>query len=309
MELLQLKYFIALAQKQHLTQTAKDLMISPPSLSATIKKLETELGVPLFDRSGKHITLNADGELFYKYVSDALNLIDTASFELRSKRQAASLTIGVTSQQLYSDYLYYYEQTHPHIHLSIIPMSIDQLSDPQTLSDCNFYLGIIEDIDLRLYDYRQIFPSEKPIVLISAQNPLSVRDSLTLSDLRSESFISVSHENSSAHQYMLRIFEEDDFVPRRLYQGSYLTRIKMISQNKAVSITTIVGAEVNAASLYTVKKVPLAHPVLTRTQSVCWNKHHKLSQTEQEFVSDIVSYFQEHPLIDPKFLTEDYFFM
>ena len=47
MELLQLRYFIKLAQRQHLTQTAEELMISASSLSATIRKLEKELTVDL----------------------------------------------------------------------------------------------------------------------------------------------------------------------------------------------------------------------------------------------------------------------
>lgn len=58
MELLQLRYFCELAKTEHLTKTANKLHISPPSLSVTISRLETELGVALFDRPGKMIRLN-----------------------------------------------------------------------------------------------------------------------------------------------------------------------------------------------------------------------------------------------------------
>ena len=61
MELLQLRYFLALAEKQNLTKTADQLLISPSSLSLTISKLEKELGVQLFTRSGRKIRLNSCG--------------------------------------------------------------------------------------------------------------------------------------------------------------------------------------------------------------------------------------------------------
>lgn len=50
MDLLQLRYFKLLAENQHLTKTAQQLKISSPSLSATLKRLENELGAELFDR-------------------------------------------------------------------------------------------------------------------------------------------------------------------------------------------------------------------------------------------------------------------
>lgn len=76
MELLQLRYFLELAKSKHLTKTAEKLMISPPSLSSTIHKLEDELGVKLFDRKAQRIYLNENGKIYYKYVENALNLLE-----------------------------------------------------------------------------------------------------------------------------------------------------------------------------------------------------------------------------------------
>ena len=57
MELLQLEYFYAVAQNQHMTRTAEQLHIAQPSLTQSIRRLEKELGVPLFYRSGRNIAL------------------------------------------------------------------------------------------------------------------------------------------------------------------------------------------------------------------------------------------------------------
>lgn len=64
MELLQLKYFQTVARLEHMTKAAEELHIAQPSLSKTIARLEKDLGVPLFDRQGRQITLNSFGKYF-----------------------------------------------------------------------------------------------------------------------------------------------------------------------------------------------------------------------------------------------------
>lgn len=78
MELLQLRYFCEVARRESVTKVAEELHVSQPSLSKTIKNLEQELGVVLFDRVKKRIVLNEQGKEFYDKVSKGLNLIDSA---------------------------------------------------------------------------------------------------------------------------------------------------------------------------------------------------------------------------------------
>ena len=70
MELLQLQYFRELARNGHLSKTAEALHIAQPSLSQTLKRLESEIGVPLFDRVGNRIVLNDSGRIFLKYTDE-----------------------------------------------------------------------------------------------------------------------------------------------------------------------------------------------------------------------------------------------
>ncbi|MCC2229678.1 LysR family transcriptional regulator [Lachnospiraceae bacterium CLA-AA-H215] len=82
MDLLQLQYFQITAQHEHITMAANRLHISQPALSKTIKKLEEELGVPLFDRHGKNITLNDNGKIFLSYVNTALDALSNGKRQL-----------------------------------------------------------------------------------------------------------------------------------------------------------------------------------------------------------------------------------
>lgn len=83
MELLQLRYFKAVAENENLTRTAAQLYISPSSLSATISRLEKELGAKLFDRQRNRLHLNASGSVFLEAVSQILCTLDSTVLEIR----------------------------------------------------------------------------------------------------------------------------------------------------------------------------------------------------------------------------------
>lgn len=76
MNLYHLRYFATLAKYEHYTQAAKKLRITQPTLSNAIQKLEEELGIALFERSGRNIQLTSVGRLFLQRVELILELLD-----------------------------------------------------------------------------------------------------------------------------------------------------------------------------------------------------------------------------------------
>ena len=76
MNLLQLRYFVQLARTRHFTRAAERLCITQPSLSHAITQLEMELGVPLFERSGRNTALTRFGEQFLTCAQQTLSTLD-----------------------------------------------------------------------------------------------------------------------------------------------------------------------------------------------------------------------------------------
>ena len=76
MNLPQLRYFVELAHTQHFTRAAERLCITQPSLSHAITQLENELGVPLFERTGRATALTRYGEQFLSCVQQTLTTLD-----------------------------------------------------------------------------------------------------------------------------------------------------------------------------------------------------------------------------------------
>lgn len=83
MDLENLKYFIVVAQLQHMSHAAEELNISQPALSMCIRKLESELGVSLFDRVGKSISLNSAGKVFLRDSQEIIRMFEDSRRRLR----------------------------------------------------------------------------------------------------------------------------------------------------------------------------------------------------------------------------------
>lgn len=78
MELHQLRYVLAVAEEGSITQASERLHLAQPSLSTQIRKLERELGAPLFERLGRRMALTAAGEAFVDHARRAMHEVDDA---------------------------------------------------------------------------------------------------------------------------------------------------------------------------------------------------------------------------------------
>ena len=83
MNLLHLRYFVELAGIQHYTRAAEKLCITQPSLSHAMAQLETELGVPLFEKNGRGVVLTPYGKQFLSCAQQTLLTLDEGVEELR----------------------------------------------------------------------------------------------------------------------------------------------------------------------------------------------------------------------------------
>lgn len=93
-----LYYFWMAAQEGTVTAASRKLLLSQPTLSAQIKKLEEGLGTPLFKKSGRNLALTETGELVFRYADDIFSLgaelLDTV--RARSGSKPLRLTVGIS---------------------------------------------------------------------------------------------------------------------------------------------------------------------------------------------------------------------
>lgn len=129
MELLQLRYFLTVAELQHITKAAEALYITQPALSRSISRLEAGVGVPLFNRVGMRIELNKSGQIFYDYAKRSIDLLDKGMYLAKDAHNEAEnqISIGASVPGLlpmfmdeYISKVYETDKRKPRFHASVL---------------------------------------------------------------------------------------------------------------------------------------------------------------------------------------------
>ncbi len=90
-----LNYFLTVAQEKNISKAAETLHLTQPTLSKQLKALEEELGVQLFTRGNREITLTEDGQYLVNRGKEILSLVDTTLTNLSSKETVSGeIVIG-----------------------------------------------------------------------------------------------------------------------------------------------------------------------------------------------------------------------
>lgn len=125
MELRHLRYFVAVAEEEHMTRAAARLCIQQPPLSQQIRALEQELGVQLFNRVGKRIELSAAGKLFLGEAREILTRVEEAAQRVRrfdlgeEGRMRVGYTSSASMHELTPGIIRAFRAAHPLISLEI----------------------------------------------------------------------------------------------------------------------------------------------------------------------------------------------
>ena len=183
-----LRYFSVLAQVEHYTLAAARLEISQPSLSSAIHNLETELGVKLFEKTGRNIRLTEEGRYFQKKVDAAMAELNTATHTLRASRERAPIVVrlGLVSgtlqgiaAELMADYLAHEKRFRFHL----TEDAAENLMDMVRRQD--LHVAIVDTAvrdrslhfrRLRQRDFCVALPSGHPLAEMESINPHLLTD-------------------------------------------------------------------------------------------------------------------------------------
>ena len=122
MELLQLKYFLAVAESEHMTNTAKQLHIAQPALTQSIHRLEQELGVSLFERAGRGIRLSPAGAYVRDRVKPAMETLENVARDVQLFQQGEQgvVRVGVhAASGVAIDGIAAYSELNPHVSFDV----------------------------------------------------------------------------------------------------------------------------------------------------------------------------------------------
>lgn len=188
-----LKSFIAVAEEGSFTLAARRLHIAQPPLSYRIRQLEESIGVKLFERTTRSVTLTAAGRVYFERVKPALAAIEQATQE--SKRvqlgELGVLRIGYTgraSQGYLPSLLNRFRMISPNVALDLHgPRPTGVLASDLLEGAIDAALCFLPLNNKKITS--RLLLESKFLIALPNMHPLAQRDTLQLSDLRAEPFV------------------------------------------------------------------------------------------------------------------------
>ena len=132
MELNQIRYFLEVAQSQHVTESAERLHIAQPALSQAISRLEESVGVPLFDKRGRNIVLNEYGEYLKRKLTPIMEELDSLPDKVQSMAKLRRETVHINllaASALVSSAIISYKKKNENINFKILQNSEEDIFD------------------------------------------------------------------------------------------------------------------------------------------------------------------------------------
>ena len=281
MTLQQLRYFCVTAEVLHYTRAAALLYISQPSLSYALSKLEKELGMPLFEKQGKQITLTRYGAEFLPYAKRALSELSKGQDRLKELKTPSTGIINL-------GYIY-------SVSFSVLPSFVERfytyLGNRQTAFRFHQGMagGLIEQLlngslDLLIagrpeIDSIEYIPvAEQELFLaVPSSHRLSDRASVTLPDVSEEQFISISHE-ALIYRELADRFKKASFSPHIVFEADEYSSI-------AASVTTGAGVAIMPRlpilDNFNLRLIPFSDVPMTRKICLLRYRLHAMSPAVQ----------------------------
>ena len=247
MDLSQLEIFLSIAEEKSFSRAAEKMLRTQPAISIAIKRLEEELGEPLFDRSSKNGALTEAGKILLSYAQRMLNLRDEAKEavgELRGMFRGR-LTIGAnesTSLYLLPPLLLEYRKRHPNIKIEVFRNVSEKI--PLEVQERNLDFGFLS------YD-----PMNPQLQSIEIH-----RDELTL-------VVPPKHRLAKLKQIAVKDLAEEQFVAHNVKTPSRTKIFELFAQNR-----TPLNICIELATLETIKEFVLLNAGIVLTRETIYDR-------------------------------------
>ena len=239
MEFREISTFLQVAQHQSFSKAARQLGYSQAAVTIQIKQLEQELGVHLFDRIGKQISLTHQGQIFYQYAISIRNDLERAKNAVSDPSTlSGKLCLGTIESicaSIFPDLLAEYHRLHPEVTISIVTDSPGVLLDRMNENT----IDIVYLLDRRIYDNRWCKTLEEPeenIFVASPDHELAlVKRELELDEVLRFPFFLTEKDASYRHMLEQYLASINRSVKPFLEIGNTEFIIHMLLKNTGIS--------------------------------------------------------------------------
>lgn len=288
MEIRQLRYFLDIAETEHLTQSAENLFVTQSTLSHGLRQLEQELGVLLFDRLGRGLKLSQAGAEFRGYAKRTLGEIEAGRMALADLGQLHSgkLTIGAFPTFLNTVVpatLAAFNREHPGVTIEVRDLRAGPIEDLLVRGDLDmgiaFHPARHADIEVEpLFD-------EQMVLVVSPGHVLSKRRNLAIKQL-ADVPLALLPRSFATRLLIESSFRQAGIEPRVSIETESVE--SLLGVCRFGDLATIVPDRA-ARQAQDLKTIYLTAPQIVRHAGILWRRGSSRSPAAKEFGSMLLS--------------------
>ncbi|MFL1998249.1 LysR family transcriptional regulator [Lysinibacillus irui] len=289
MELLQLKYFQTVARLEHMTKAAEQLQIAQPSLSKTISRLEEDLGVELFDREHRKISLNVAGIVFLNRVDRAFAELNEGQRELNQfiDQDQKSITLAVTIPRVLPSLLGSFLSKHPDVRFQQFLKSVSSMKKMLLEGDLDYCISSIP-IEGEGVRWEPLI-TEEIFLIVPPNHQLAERESIRLEEVKDEAFISMN-TGYGFRNLTDQFCREAGFVQHIAFEGDEPTVISdLVRQGLGVAFVSELSWVPKSGQFP--HKLRIVEPTCQRTIGLAWSEKRYFTPIAKQFRLFVLDYF------------------
>ena len=297
MTLQQLKYVTTIANIGSISEAAKRLFVSQPSLTKAIKELEKEMGITIFDRTNKGITVSKEGERFLGYARQVLE--QAALLEEQYKSQSGGKKQFSVSTQHYSFAVNAFVELLKGAGIDQYDVSLRETQTYEIIDDVahmkseigllfynDFNRPVLEKlIHTNELTFAELFTAH-PHIFIGKNHPLANKDVVSMDELEEYPYISFEQGDHNSFYFSEEIFSTV-VRPKHIRVRDRASLFSLLLGLDGYTVSSgVIDEEVNGENIIS---VPLAEEGLMHIGYITNNKMHR-SRLGQEYIQALEQY-------------------
>lgn len=286
MDLLQLEHLLAIVEERTFTRAAERVCRTQPAVSQSIKKLEEELGAPLFARDVHEVSLTEAGRVIADYARRMVRLRDEALRQVTELKALKAGTLAIAAHESAAVYLLpgplrAYLQKYPDIKVGIYRSRLNEI--PRQVMDREVDVGFVKDEpafhELQWVDVH----SDEMLCVASPRHPLANGAEVRIRDLAAEQFV-LHHLCSTTADAITRLFEQHGTRCRIVAELWSFENIKSFVQEE-VGLAIVPGVTVRRELRDgTLARIPLRELAIPRRTLMIYRDPGYVSDSARELI-------------------------
>jgi DNA-binding transcriptional LysR family regulator len=287
MEIRVLRYFLTVVREEGINRAAEVLHITQPTLSRQLAQLEEEVGVKLFHRGARKITLTNEGILLRRRAEEILALVDRTERELAEQDELVEgrIVIGggeLATMQVLPEIIEDFHEKYPLVTFDIFTGNADLVKEQMEKGLIDIGV-LLEPIDIEKFDFIRLREKERWVVLMRPDDSLAQKEAVSAKDLENMPLILPRRTNV---QNELSNWFGDFFQEQQVLFTSNLTTNSALMVQRGLAYSLVIEGSIPYWDREKIAYRPLC-PELTANSVLAWKKQQPFSLAATKFIEHI----------------------